>query len=135
MFVHESKIRVRYAETDQMKYVYYGNYARYFEIGRVEALRSLGLTYKSLEERGIVMPVLELKSKYIKPAFYDELLNLKTKITKIPSVRIHFEYEIINQKKELIHLAETTLVFFDVEKQKPCSPPNAMINKLSDYFN
>ena len=135
MFSHKTEIRVRYAETDQMKYVYYGNYARYFEIGRVEALRSLGATYKSFEDQGVMMPVLELKHKFIRPAFYDELLTLTTTISKLPGVRIHFTYELHNEKGTLIHIGETTLVFIDMEKQKPCMPPTELLEKLKPFFD
>jgi len=96
MFSHETKIRVRYAETDKMGYVYYGHYATYYEIGRVETFRKLGLSYKKLEESGVMMPVLDLKIKFIKPAKYDDLLIIRTVIRKLPTVRIHFEYEIFS---------------------------------------
>ena len=94
MYTFETKLRVRYSETDQMGYVYYGNYASYFEVARVDMLRSIDLSYKAMEESGIMMPVLELKSKYIKPAFYDDLLTVKVIIREIPQTRILFNYEI-----------------------------------------
>ena len=117
MFSHSTKIRVRYSDTDQMGYMYYGNYAEFYEVGRVEMLRSLGLTYKSMEESGIIMPVTELKCKYIKPALYDEEITVKVFIDKMPSFRIHFRYELFNEKEELINLGETTLVFINQEKK------------------
>ena len=86
-------IRVRYAETDKMGYVYYGNYATYYEVGRVEALRKLGMSYKEMEDEGIMLPVLSFNIKYFKPAFYDDLLTIKTSITEMPNTRIKFEYE------------------------------------------
>ena len=113
MFSNTTKIRVRYAETDQMGYMYYGNYAAFFEVGRVEMLRSLGMTYKSMEDSGIIMPVAEMKCKYIKPALYDEEITVKVIIENMPSIRIHFRYELFNEKEELIHIGETTLVFVD----------------------
>ena len=113
MFSNTTKIRVRYAETDQMGYMYYGNYAAFFEVGRVEMLRSLGMTYKSMEDAGIIMPVSEMKCKYIKPALYDEEITVKVIIEAMPSIRIHFRYELFNEKEELIHIGETTLVFVD----------------------
>jgi len=135
MFSHTTKIRVRYADTDQMGYMYYGNYAEFYEVGRVEMLRSLGLTYKSMEESGIIMPVTELKCKYIKPALYDEEISVKVFIDTMPSFRIHFRYELFNEKEELINLGETTLVFINQEKQKPCQPSDEFLEKLREYFD
>jgi acyl-CoA thioester hydrolase len=135
MFSHSTKIRVRYADTDQMGFMYYGNYAEFYEVGRVEMLRSLGLTYKSMEESGIIMPVTELKCKYIKPALYDEEITVKVFIDKMPSLRIHFRYELFNEGNELINMGETTLVFIDQKKKKPCLPSNEFLGKLSVYFD
>lgn len=135
MYSHSSKIRVRYADTDQMGYMYYGNYAEFYEVGRVEMLRSLGMTYKSMEEKGIIMPVTELKCKYIKPALYDEEITVKVTIAKMPSLRINFLYELYNEKEELINLGETTLVFIDKEKNKPCLPSDDFLSRLRVYFN
>ena len=135
MFSHSSKIRVRYADTDQMGYMYYGNYAEFYEVGRVEMLRSLGLTYKSMEESGIIMPVTELRCKYLKPALYDEEITVKVIIEKIPSLRIHFRYELYNEREELINEGETILVFINKEKNKPCLPSQDFIDRLQVYFN
>ncbi|WP_432708951.1 acyl-CoA thioesterase [Pedobacter sp.] len=134
MFVHETTIRVRYSETDQMGYVYNGNYAQYYEVGRVEMLRSLGMSYQSMEEAGVMMPLLELKSKFIKPAFYDQIITIKTIVSKLPGVRIHFDYELFNEDGELINLGHTTLVFFDMEKKKPCSPPENFMCRIKQFF-
>lgn len=134
MFEHSTKIRVRYAETDQMGYMYYGNYAQFYEVGRVEMLRSLGMTYRSMEESGIMMPVLDLKCKFIKPALYDEEITVKVIVEKMPGIRMHFRYELFNEKKELINLGETTLVFVDMEKNKPCMPGEEFLKKISVYF-
>lgn len=134
MFVHSTRIRVRYADTDQMGYMYYGNYAEFYEVGRVEMLRSLGLTYKSMEDSGIIMPVTELKCKYIKPAFYDEEITVKVIMENMPSLRIHFKYELSNEKEELINIGETTLVFLNQESKRPCQAPKDFMNKLSSYF-
>src|SRR5258708_837093 len=111
MYITETRIRTRYAETDQMGYVYYGNYAQYFEVGRVEALRNLGMSYRELEQRGILLPVVSFDIKFLKPALYDENLNIITKIMEKPSVRIKFDYETYNEKGELLNTASTTLVF------------------------
>lgn len=135
MFEHQTQIRVRYAETDQMGYVYYGNYATYYEVGRVEMLRSLGLSYKELEEIGVMMPVLENKSKYIAPAKYDELLTVKTTIKKKPGIRILFHYEIYNESDKLIHIGETLLVFVNMKSGRPCEPPEVMSNLLTPFFD
>lgn len=135
MYTHSTKIRVRYGETDQMGYVYYGNYAEYYEVARVEMLRSLGMDYASMESSGVMMPVLELNCKYIRPARYDQELTIKTTIAELPGVRIHFKYEIFNESDELINIGTTTLVFVDMEKNKPCSPPEDFMEKLRGFFN
>ncbi|MEN9370496.1 MAG: hypothetical protein RI952_1361 [Bacteroidota bacterium] len=135
MYTFETKLRVRYAETDQMGYVYYGNYASYFEVARVDMLRSIGLSYKGMEESGIMMPVLELKCKYIKPAFYDDLLTVKVIISEIPKTRILFNYEVTNESGALIHLGETTLVFVNMETKRPCNCPDILLNKIIANFN
>ncbi len=125
MVKSEVNIRVRYAETDQMGYVYYGNYATYFEVARVETFRHLGFSYKAMEEEGILMPVLELKTKYIKAAKYDDLLTIKTTIADKPGVRIRFEYEVFNEQEDLLTKAETTLVFINAISGRPSIPtPN-----------
>ncbi len=111
-------LRVRYGETDPMKYVYYGNYAEYFEVARVELFRSIGMSYDEIEKRGIWLPVSEYKVKYLKPGFYDEILEIHTYIKKIPGVRIEFEYEIFNEKKEKITEASTTLFFLNSATRK-----------------
>ncbi|WP_353138357.1 thioesterase family protein [Pseudopedobacter sp.] len=134
MFVFETKIRVRYADTDQMGYVYNGNYATYYEVGRTEALRSLGMTYKSMEEDGVMLPVLEMKSKFFKPVKYDELITLKVTIADKPGVRILFRYDIYNENNEHVHTGETTMVFVDMQKNKPCLPPASFANKLNPFF-
>lgn len=134
MFSFSYQLRVRYADTDQMGYVYYGNYARYYEIARVESLRSLGLTYKELEHSGIIMPVAENKSKFIRPARYDEVLTLKTIIRALPEKRITFEYEIYNQDEKLINLGETILAFVDLHTRRPCAAPDEIVNVLKPFF-
>ncbi len=130
MFKNEIKIRVRYGETDQMGYVYYGNYAQYFEVGRVEWLRNLGVSYKSLEESGIMLPVTHLNINYLKPAKYDDLLTIVTNVIKKPMVKIEFEFEIFNDQKELLTTGETTLVFIDMKKNKPTKAPQFLLDKI-----
>jgi acyl-CoA thioester hydrolase len=134
MYRSETTIRVRYGETDQMGYVYYGFYAMYYEVARVESLRKLGVTYKEIEAMGIIMPVLENRSKYIAPARYDEQLTVVATIRVKPSVKIGFEYEIYNERKELIHTGETILVFINKETNRPCRPPLEMERVLEPFF-
>ncbi len=134
MIEYKCKIRVRYSETDQMGYVYYGNYASYYEVARVEMLRSLGTSYREMEESGIMMPVLELKCKYIKPAYYDEELTILVKILDKPQTRIKFQYEIFNKKEELINVGETTLVFVDIKKNRPGMPSQDFQKLMDPYF-
>ncbi|HEX8020203.1 thioesterase family protein [Mucilaginibacter sp.] len=134
MFEHTTKIRVRYGETDQMGYMYYGNYAEFYEVGRVEMLRSLGLTYKGMEESGIMMPVLELQCKYLKPALYDEEISIRVIMDKLPGIRIHFKYELINPKGELINIGETLLVFINMKTNRPCLPPQDFTDRLMPFF-
>ena len=121
-------------KTDQMGFVYYGNYAVYFEVGRVEAMRHLGLSYKQLEQQGIMMPVLEHTSRYLQPATYDELLTLITAVKELPRARITFHYEIYNEADRLIHSGETQLVFLSAATMRPCRPPEALLALLRPYF-
>lgn len=134
MLTHEIQIRVRYAETDQMSYVYYGNYAAYFEVARVETFRSFGLSYKAMEEMGVMMPVLEYTSKFIRPAKYDDLLTIKIYIKTKPGVRIVFDYEVFNEEGVLLNVSQTTLVFVNIKTNKPCLPPPEFQHKLESYF-
>lgn len=134
MYTSETKIRVRYGETDQMGYAYYGNYAMYFEVARVEALRELGVSYKRLEDEGIMLPVFEYKVKYIKPALYDDVLTIKTYIKELPGARIRFEYETYNENEDLINVGETTLVFIKSETKKPCIAPTELMEKMRKFI-
>jgi len=134
MFESETKIRVRYGETDQMGYVYYGNYAEFYEVARVEMLRKLGMTYKWMESSGIMMPVLELKCKYIKPAYYDDEITIKVIVKELPKTRIIFNYELYNEQGELINLGETTLVFVNIETKRPTVGPEEFMNKLKVFY-
>lgn len=130
----EVKVRVRYAETDQMGYVYYGNYATYYEVARVEALREIGFSYGEMEKGGVMLPVLELRSKFIRPARYDDLLTVKVGIPQPPTTRIRFEYEIYNSDRTLINVGETTLVFVDMAKNKPCNMPANMWAAFAPFY-
>jgi acyl-CoA thioester hydrolase len=134
MYQSRTTVRVRYGETDQMGYVYYGVYAMYYEVARVESLRQLGMTYKEIEALGVIMPVLENKSKYLAPGRYDEVLTIVTTIREKPSVKIRFEYEIFNEENKLIHQGETLLAFVDQKTNRPCRPPEEMQKVLQPFF-
>ena len=134
MYSEKINIRVRYAETDQMGYVYYGNYATYYEVARVECLRNLGFSYKTLEEQGIMMPVVEHSSKYIRPAKYDDLLTIKVLLEELPEKRITFKYEIYNEREKLINLGETILAFVDMKNGRACNAPDSIVKLLKPFF-
>lgn len=133
--IFETKLRVRYAETDRMGYCYYGNFAAFFEVARVEALRELGMTYKKLEDDGIILPVRDYQIKYFKPAYYDEELRIETTIESVKGARIIFNYETFNDKKELLNQASTTLVFVDFNTKKPINPSRDLVELLSKATN
>ena len=124
MKIHQFQVRVRYAETDQMGVVYHGNYAQYFEMGRVEWLRNIGISYKSMEDSGIMLPVVSLNMQYKKSSRYDDLLTVKTIFKKLTSVKIEFDYEIRNEEVELLTIANSVWVFLDKNTGRPISPPN-----------
>ena len=133
MFVTETKIRVRYSETDQMGYVYYGNYASYYEVARVEMMRELGVSYKEMEERGCMMPIVELKIKFLRPAYYDDLLKVITKVTEMPNTRMSFNYEIYNEVTgKLINTGETILAFVNIAIRKPIKAPEWFLELLKE---
>lgn len=123
-------IRVRYGETDPMKYVYYGNYAQYLEVARVELFRMLGLSYDEIERRGIWLPVSEYQIKYIKPALYDQILTIHTFVKKIPGVKIQFDYEIFNEENIKISEAVTTLFFYDGQSRKVIKCPDFLMELI-----
>ena len=130
----EFKVRVRYAETDQMGVVYHGNYAQYFEMGRVEWLRNLGFSYKFMEENGIMLPVVSLTMNYKKPARYDDLIRVKTIFKSQTSVKIEFDYEIFNEKDELLTTGTSMLVFVDMKTGRPTLPPTYVSEKLLAFI-
>ena len=131
MEYHQIQIRVRYSETDQMRVVYHGNYAQYFEVGRVELLRNKGVSYKWMEENGIMLPVVSLSINYKKPARYDELLTLKTILKKQSSVKIEFDYELFNEEGELLTTGNSILVFVDMKTGRPIAPPTYLFVLLN----
>ncbi len=130
MHFYRFSFRVRYGETDQMGVVYHGNYAQYLEMGRVEWLRDLGISYKSMEENGILMPVISLQLKFKKSAVYDDLLTVVTSLKKKPLVRIEFDYQIFNEKNEILVEGNTVLAFMDKHTKKPIKCPDALLEKL-----
>lgn len=130
MHTHCHSFRVRYGETDQMGVVYYGNYAQYLELGRVEWLRALGVTYKHMEENGIMLPVVSLQIRYKKPARYDDLITVATSLKKKPGVKIEFEYKIYNEVQELLAEANTVLAFVDLHSRSPVACPDYILEKL-----
>jgi acyl-CoA thioester hydrolase len=134
MFTSKTTLRVRYSETDKMGVVYHGNYAQYLEIGRTDALRQIGLTYKSFEDNGIMMPVLSLNCKYLKSAYYDDELTIITMLKEMPKIRIHFYFEIYNQQNELLTKAEVELVNIDMKTNKIIMSPTVLIEALKPFF-
>ena len=134
MFQSETLLRVRYAETDQMGFAYYGYYAMYYEVARVESLRHLGTSYKALEELGVMLPVLENNSRYFAPAHYDDELRIVTYLREKPGVRLKFEYDIFNSKGDLIHQGNTLLVWVERKTGKPCRPPQIFMKLLEPFF-
>jgi acyl-CoA thioester hydrolase len=134
MFSSQIQLRVRYGETDRMGYVYYANYAEYFEVARVEALRGIGINYKKVEDDGIILPVYTFNIKYLKPAFYDDLLTIKCVIKEMPTTRLTFYYETYNEANEKLNEGETTLVFFNTQTKRPTTAPDVFVDKIKQYF-
>ncbi|MAM29101.1 MAG: thioesterase [Flavobacteriaceae bacterium] len=127
-----TKLRVRYAETDQMGVVYYGNYAQYLEQGRTEWLREMGFSYKWMEANNVILPVTNLNINYKLPARYDDVISITTNIKKIPTFKIEFYYEIHNQEGQLLITAETTLVFINAQTNKLMKAPDYLLEKLAE---
>jgi len=130
MLTNEITFRVRYAETDQMGVVYHGNYAQYLEMGRIAWLRTFDLSYREMEENGVMLPVISLNVNYKKSALFDDELTLQTSLKKIPTVRIEFEYVLRNQNNEILAEANTVLVFMDVHRKRPIKCPDYILEKL-----
>ncbi len=135
MFTHHIPIRVRYAETDQMGYVYYGNYATYYEVARVEAMRKVGFSYRDMEKNGIMMPVLNLQCDFKSPGYYDELLNIRISVIEMPTVRMLFHYELTGEDGRLVNVGKTTLVFVSTSSGKPVRIPKEVQVLFEPYFN
>ena len=136
MYTSETQIRVHYALTDQMGVVYYGNYAQFYEIGRTEAIRTLGFTYKEVEAMGIFLAVTDMHIRFLRPAKYDDLITVKTTLKELPlHHKIVFHGEIYNQEKELLNTGDVTLYFVDSKTMKRSVIPDALKEKLAKYFN
>ena len=135
MFTSKTQIRIHYALTDQMGVVYHGHYAQFYEIGRTEALRSLGLTYKEIEATGIIMMVTEIHSRFLRPALYDDLITVITTVKELPfHHKIIFHSELFNEKEKLLNVGDVTLYFMDAKTMKRTTMPEKIKEKLVEYF-
>jgi len=135
LFITETKIRIHYALTDQMGVVYHGHYAQFYEIGRGEAIREIGFTYKDIEAMGIIMPVVDIHSRFLRPAKYDDLITVKTTLKELPlHHKIVFHSEIYNENGELINIGDVTLYFMEAKEMQRCEIPSALKLKLEKYF-
>jgi acyl-CoA thioester hydrolase len=135
MFIHETQVRVRYGETDQMGYLYYGKYAEYYEVGRAEAIRSLGLSYKEMEvKHRIMMPVMSLQMRFVRPALYDDLLTVRTIVRQLSLENVTFHHEIFNEKKKLVNGGSVKLCFVDMETNKTVATPAFLVDVLKGFF-
>ncbi len=135
MFSGQTQVRVRYAETDQMGIVYYGIYTQYFEVGRVEALRELGMTYRQMEEEGTMLPVAKIEINYKRSAKYDDLLTITSKIAEMPAARIAFDHEVHNDEGVLLTTGRVELVFVDAKTMRPKKAPQDFLERMAPFFN
>lgn len=134
--MHRTQVRVRYAETDQMGFMYYGNYAMYYELGRAAMIREAGYPYSDMEKDGVVMPAVNMNCKYLKPAYYDELITIQTEIKELrPIPFMTFHHKLFNENNELIHKAEVTLAFFNPKEKRRCDMPERLRQILQPYFS
>jgi acyl-CoA thioester hydrolase len=135
MFITETKLRVRYAETDQMGVVYHSNYFPWFETARAESIRQLGFTYADMEKMGIIMPVIEVQCRYLRPAVYDDLLTVKVILRELPvHHKIEFHHEVFNEKNELLATGKIILYFMESKSMKRTTMPEELLLKLQPYF-
>ena len=134
MIVSKSKIRIRYDEVDKMGYVYHGNYAKYYHISRTELLRKIGISDIELEKEDILLPVIEMNIKYLKPVFYDDIITIKTSLHNIPTSRMIFHHEVCNHNNEVINRADSTVAFVDINTRKPMKAPQFIVNKIKSYL-
>lgn len=135
MFIHKTTNRVTYSETDKMGYLYYGHYPKYYEIGRTEAMRHIGLRYRDLEDvHGIMMPVMTLNMRYVRPAYYDDLLTIQTTVRHMPTKNINFYMEIFNEQNKLVNGGMVKLCFVDMKTNKTIGVPDLLLDKLAPFF-
>jgi len=135
MFISETKLRVRYAETDQMGVVYHSNFFLYYEVSRAESIRKLGYTYADMEKMGVIMPVVEVQSRFLQPALYDNLLTIKTILRELPvHHKIEFLHEVYNEKNELLTTGKVILYFMEAKTMKRTTMPDQLLEKLKPYF-
>ena len=135
MYITTTQIRIHYALTDQMGVVYHGHYAQFYEIGRGEAIREIGYTYKDVEAMGIIMPVVDIHSRFLRPAKYDDLITVKTTLRELPAHhKIVFHSEIFNEAGDLLNTGDVTLYFMEAKAMKRCEMPKALKAKLEKYF-
>lgn len=130
MIERTMKIRVNYYDTDQMGYVHHSNYVKYYESARIDLMRKIGVPYSEIEKTGIMLPVIDLQIKYIRPAFFEDVLMIKTTLEKVTSVRVVFTYQMFNESDELLNEGTTTLAFVSKETRKLCDPPKDLLEKL-----
>ena|SRR5436853_7013244 len=134
-FTSETKVRVRYAETDQMGVVYHSNFFLYYEVGRAESIRNLGFTYADMEKLGVIMPVVEVQSRFLRPALYDDLLTIKTVLKELPvHHKIEFHHEVYNEKKELLTTGRIVLYFMEAKTMKRTTMPEQLLKKIEKHF-
>jgi acyl-CoA thioester hydrolase len=135
MFTSETKVRVRYAETDQMGFVYHSNFFLYYEVARAESIRHMGFTYADMEKMGVIMPVVEVQSRFMRPALYDDLLTIKTFLKELPlHHKIEFHHEVYNEKEELLASGRIILYFMEAKTMKRTTMPEKLQQKLQSYF-
>jgi acyl-CoA thioester hydrolase len=135
MFISETKVRVRYAETDQMGVVYHSNFFPYFESARAESIRDLGFTYADMEKMGVIMPVVDVHCRYLRPARYDDLLTIKTMLKELPvQHKIEFHHEVFNESKELLAVAKIILYFMESQTMKKTNMPEKLFDKIEPFF-
>ncbi len=134
MYSHTAHIKVRYGETDKMGVVYHSHYIEYYEVARTECMRSLGFSYRALEDSGIILPVTKVESKYMDSLHYDDDVSVKATIKEMPGIKIRFYYE-VSRDEHVVNEGFTELVFYNVDKKRPCKPPKVILDKLEPYFS
>lgn len=134
MITRDVKIRVRYYETDCMGIVHHSNYVRFYEVARTEMLREFGTTYQEMEQRGIMLPVLDVQSRYLSPAYDDDMLTVRVTLAEMPKVRLRFDYEIFRENGDRINTGSVSLAFMRSDSRKACRAPQWFLDLLAPYF-